>query len=189
VTVKLEVKIPEGASKIDLGPTLEPILARLLYLERKSGHDDVDPHEGGVPTVKGRGPIPVHPDRVEGYHDWLLGEWDTILRMVRLRPETLSAYFRQTEGWKRAPRGDKDFYERETRFEAWEYETVCKCCYCKVPYAAKPDEWLYFLKDILREIRETIRDAELLRLSPAQILDRVEACAPPLIQLAEAAED
>lgn len=194
--MKLIVQVPAGATEIDIGPILEPLVARIIRLERRSGFQDVTHGEGGTDYLEAHR-YPVLGEKPSGYLDWAARQWSLVQRTSRLRRDTVERYLEAQEGWEHdgAPTRITServvqrwhFYEHRERKKKYRNPMI----YIFVPSDGfgREDRTARYLK-ILPDIKRAIEKEEYLKkISDAEVLDRVEAFDPVLTQLARCADD
>lgn len=192
--MKLEVEVPQGATKIDIGPILEPILARLVRLERRVGkYEDID---CGRDTSSKK--FPVLPRRVEEWVAFAEADLKLTRRLMAIDSSVFRAYFQATAGWERP----KHFSVEED----WRGITKERWCYYRSRDRADPyrhaavhldlkdgpipeDEKIGHYYKVLEEIRKSLREEHYEWTPKDEVLTQVEQFAPVLIQLALAAPD
>jgi len=211
VTLKIEIDVPQGATKIDIGPVLEPILARLVRLERMNGYDDLAKDDKYTWKRVKDNERPVLEKHTEKWFSWLIKSRDIDRRLGALSHSSIVAFLKKTNWTKREhTREDEADWDRSAgypgvqRIEMWDYIFMKKPGWggsptpfessvtARVPFPERyTDEArrIYLVKEMIGNIKKAEREAHYTTSTTEEILLKIEGSLHPLEQLADCAED
>ena len=184
MTLKIEIDVPKGATKVDIGPALEPFITRIAYLERMARTTREKVHRPS--TV-----YPVAPESAEAYSDSIRQSLAESRRLLQLTPDIFNSYL-EAEGFSghKSGYGNDEHTSWNKTIKAREHDTWDGNAHITVlTHDANRDKWLACVQRAIPAIiKYHDRSAYDKKLTFEEMLERLETFLPPLIQLARQAD-